>query len=115
MPRRRPRPKPGVDDARILVQEKVHELRHTAYAVLRAEARRRPVWERVVGLGGEPMRRRTAIAQLGRGADEELAIAVQVYRDTPIGRLNPLAEDLVIATPDGEMQRDDVIGRRRDE
>ena len=83
----------------------MHELRQLPYPELRARAGREPEVEQVEGMGGEPFRRRTAIERATRGGEEELRILVQVHRGR-LGRLNPLAEELIVATPDGEMTGD---------
>jgi len=62
----------------------------------------RPV-EYVSGPDGERYERRTSVRRGTRGRAEELRILVQVQRGGRFGRLNPLAEELILATPDGEM------------
>ena len=84
--------------------ERVHALRHLPYAELRALAEAPPVVERVQGLAGEPLRRQTRVACWGAGPDEQILIVVRVERDTFFGRLRPLAEALLVATPDGRMK-----------
>jgi hypothetical protein len=93
----------GSDDAQILAAERVHELRQTPYAEMRERAGRDPEVEYVDGPDGGRYERRTSIQRGTRGGAEELRILVQVQRGGRFGRLNPLAEELVIATPDGEM------------
>ena len=41
-----------------------------------------------------------------RGGEEELRITVQVTTGSPLGRLDPLAERVVVSTPHGEMVGD---------
>jgi hypothetical protein len=62
--------------------------------------------EQVDGPSGERFRRRTDVRHLTRGGEEELRILVQVDKGTLRGRFNRLSEDMVIATPDGEMVGD---------
>jgi hypothetical protein len=97
------RPRTGADDARLLAAERLHDLRHRGYDELRARADDAAEVEDLTGLSGARFRRRTAIRRLDRRDGEELYIVVQVYRPSLLGRLNPLAEERVAATPDGEM------------
>lgn len=97
------RSREGQDDARLLLAEQVHALRHTSYSALRRQADEKARLEPVAGLSGEPFVRRTCIGHWGTGEDEELRILVQVYRAGRLGRLRPLAEQLLQAMPDGEM------------
>jgi hypothetical protein len=62
--------------------------------------------EELPGLSGGRFRRRTSIKRFARAEGEELYIKVQVDDGSRLGRLNPLAEHLIIATPDGEMVGD---------
>jgi hypothetical protein len=93
------------EDARIVVAEQVHALRQLPYGALRAKGFAAPEIERVSGLEGQPLRRETRVAVWGEGPDEQVLIVVRVCRDTRLGRLRALAEDLVVATPDGRMVR----------
>lgn len=100
------RPRAGRDDARLLAVERLRELRQCPYAALRERADRVEEVEEVTGPSGERFERRTSVKRLWRGGAEELAVCVQVRTPTLLGRLRPLAEELVIATPDGEMVSD---------
>ncbi len=97
------RPRKGQEDARLLAVARIHELRQLSFAELRRRAAGDAEVELLPGLSGGRYRRRTAIGRYTRGGEEELRITVQVMRPTWLGRLNPLAEHLIIATPDGEM------------
>ena len=97
------RPRAGCAEARFLATEQLHALRHTSYRELRARADRRTQVESVAGLSGEPFRRRTTIKCARNTRGEELRIVVQVDDGSLWGWLKPLVEDLVLATPDGEM------------
>ncbi len=92
----------GQDDARLLSAEKVHELRHVPYVELVARAARGPQVEQVVASSGQRYERRTEVRRHERGGQEELRITVQVTDGTLLRRLYPLAEAVVLATPDGE-------------
>jgi hypothetical protein len=97
------RPRRGQQDARLLALERVHALRALSFGELRRRAGREAEIEAVSGLSGERFRRRTAIVPITRDGAEELRISVRVTTPSWFGRLNPLAEILLIATPDGEM------------
>jgi hypothetical protein len=98
------RPRKGREDAALLGAARVHDLRHTPYAELRDAARRPPDVEQVRGPSGEAFERRTSIRRFTRGGQEELRIAVRVTSGRSWrSRLDPLAEEVVLATPDGEM------------
>jgi len=76
------------------------------------------VWtqvESIAGLSGEPFRRRTSIRCVRRTGDEELRIVVRVDDGSLWGRLKPLVEDLVLATPDGEMVGEYALPPRADD
>src|SRR5512134_3309647 len=113
MPERRgfwsERPRAGREDARLLAVERLHALRQCSYAALGERADGVAEVEEVTGPSGERFERRTSIKRLWRGGAEELAVCVQVRAPTLLGRLRPLAEELVIATPDGEMVYDDTM------
>jgi hypothetical protein len=96
------RPREGRDDARILAAERVHSLRQLAYAELRSQSGDTQV-EDVAGSSGQPFKRRTTIKRHSRGGQEDLRILVQVDNGSWRSRLNPLAEELILATPNGEM------------
>ena len=98
-----PRRRRGSDDAHLLVAERVHALRQVRYGDLRERAGRDAEVEYVSGPDGERNERRTSVQRGTRGVAEELRILVQVQRGGRFGRLNPLAEELVVATPDGDM------------
>ncbi len=100
------RPRAGQADARLLAAEKMHELRHTPYPELLGKAGAPAEVEVVNGPDGGRFRRRTRIKRFTRAGQEELAITVRVDRGTLLGGMNPLAEELVLATPDGEMVGD---------
>jgi hypothetical protein len=102
------RPRAGREDARLLAIERLHALRRCPYAALRERADRVAEVEEVTGPTGERLERRTSVKRLWRGGAEELAVCVQVRAPTLLGRLSPLAEELVIATPDGQMAHDDT-------
>ncbi len=93
----------GQEDAGLLVAERLHALRHVPYDDLVRRAARPAEVEEVRGTSGERLRRRTTVARHTRGGQEELRVTVQVTRGSWLGRLNPLAEEAVLATPDGEM------------
>ncbi len=97
------RPRRGQDDARLLTAERLHELRQLSYTQLRSRAGGGPAVDAVTGPSGESFRRRTSIERRGRGEAEELRIRIEVYDGSLLGRMNPLAEQLIIATQDGEM------------
>jgi hypothetical protein len=100
------RDREGQDDARLLATEQLHALRQLPYAELRARADRDTQVEDVTALSGEPYQRRTSVKRLTRGGEEELRITVQVTTGSLLGRLDLLAEQIVVATPDGEMVGD---------
>src|SRR4051794_25805164 len=91
------------EDARLLAAERLDSLRAMSYEELVARAARDTEVESVTGLSGETYRRRTSVKRMGSGEREQLRIIVSVDAGTLRGRLDPLAEELVIATPDGEM------------
>ncbi len=78
-------------------------MRHTPYPELRSKAGAPAEVEVVSGPDGARFRRRTTIKRFTRSGHEELAITVRVDDGTFFGGLNPLAEELVLATPDGEI------------
>jgi len=86
----------GADDAELLVAERLHELRQLPFAALASRAHE---VEEVSGTEGRRYQRVTSIKRRG----EDLRILVQVRKPSRFGRLNPLAEEMVIATPEGEM------------
>jgi len=96
----------GVEDARLLAAEAIHELRRRPYEDLRREAGGKPQVEDLTALSGERYRRRTSIRVGTRGGTEELRITVRVMRPSRLGALNPLVDTLIFATPDGEMVGD---------
>jgi len=96
-------PRAGCEDARFLATEQLHALRHTPYRELRARAGGHPEVEDIAWLSGQHFRRRTTITRVPWTSDEQLRIVVRVDDGSLWGRLNPLADDLVLATPDGEM------------
>ena len=96
-------PRAGCAEARFLATEQLHALRHTSYRELRARADGRTEVESVASFSGESFRRRTTIKCGRRTGGEGLRIVVQVDDGSLWGRLKPLVEDLVLATPDGEM------------
>ena len=109
------RPRADCADARFLATEQLHALRHTSYRDLRARADGRTQVESIAGLSGEPLRRRTRITRVRRTGDEELRIVVRVDDGSLLGRLKPLVEDLVLATPDGEMVGEYALPPRADD
>jgi hypothetical protein len=109
------RPRADGAEARFLATEQLHALRHTPYRQLRAQADRRTHVERVAGLSGERFRRRTSIKCVRRTGDEELRIVVQVDDGSLWGWLKPLVEDLVLATPDGEMVGNYALPKKTDD
>ncbi len=100
------RPRAGQADARLLAAERMHAVRHTPFPELLGKAGAPAEVEVVTGPDGAQFRRRTKIRRFRRAGQEELAITVRVDRGTFFGGLNPLAEELVLATPDGEMVGD---------
>jgi hypothetical protein len=98
-----PRRRSGSDDAHVIAAERVHALRQLAYDELRARAGRAPEVEDVTGPDGGRYRSRVSVQRGTRGGQEELRLLVQVHRPGRFNRLNPLAEELIVATPDGEM------------
>ena len=97
------RPRKGGDDAQLLLAERVHDLRHVGYAELRRRADGDTEVEGVSGPDGKRYERRTSVKRASRGGEEELRIHVSVVGGGRLSRLNPLAEQLLLATPDGEM------------
>ncbi len=57
----------------------------------------------VTSVSGERFTRRTRVTRHERGGREELRVLVDVAPERDGGGLDPLAEELIIATPDGEM------------
>jgi hypothetical protein len=109
--------RPGADcaAARFLATEQLHALRHTSYRELRARADGHTEVESISGFSGESFRRRTTIKRARRTRDEELRIVVQVDDGSLWGRLRPLVEDLVLATPDGEMVGEYALPQKADD
>jgi len=97
------RPRAGQDDAQLLLTEHIHMLRQLPYAELRRRADGEPQVEEVAGLSGRRYRRCTRIDRRDRRDGGQVVILVQVDDGTPAGRLDPLAEELVLAGADGEM------------
>jgi hypothetical protein len=95
----------GLEDARLLATERIHELRQRPYDELKGEAGGTHD-EELTALSGERYRRRTTIRLGTRGGSEELRIKVQVMRPSRYGALNPLAEIVILATADGAMVGD---------
>ena len=91
--------RPGRDDAELLLAEQVHALRYTPYEELRRRAGEGTRVEDVETLSGTTMARRTKVT----ARDGELQVLVQVDDGTPSGRLDPLAEELVVVGPEGDM------------
>jgi hypothetical protein len=96
----------GEDDARLLAAERLHDLRQLPYSRLRERAERDAEIEQVAGMAGEAFRRRTTVKRFVHAGEEELRVTIQVTRASLLGRLNPLAEEVVTATPDGQMVGD---------
>src|SRR4051812_6681842 len=94
-----PRRRRGQEDARILAAEQVHALRRLPYADLAARAKYRADVGTILGLSGDRYRRRTSIRRIGSGERERLRILVSVDRGTLLGRLDPLAEEMVLRIP----------------
>lgn len=94
-----PSERPGRDDAELLLAEQVHALRYTPYEELRRRAGEGTRVEDVETLSGTTMARRTRVT----ARDGELQVLVQVDDGTPAGRLDPLAEELVVVGPEGDM------------
>ena len=92
----------GREDAQLLATEELHALRQLSYPELLAMADRDARTEELRGPSGELYKRRTSIRRSTRGG-EELRITVQVTSGSLLGRLYPLAERAVIATPDGQI------------
>ncbi|MBV8944135.1 MAG: hypothetical protein JOZ95_01850 [Solirubrobacterales bacterium] len=97
------RPRKGGDDAQLLVAERVHDLRHVGYEELRRRADTETEVEDVSGLEGKRYKRRTSVKRMSREGAEELRVHVSVVGLGRLARLNPLAEQVLLATPDGEM------------
>lgn len=108
-------PRAGCAEARFLATEQLHALRHTSYRELRARADGRTEVESVASFSGESFRRRTTIKCVRRTRDEELRIVVQVDDGSLWGWLKPLVEDLVLATPDGEMVGEYALPKKADD
>src|SRR5690242_5367991 len=98
-----PRRRKGSDDAQLILAERVHALRQLPYDALRERAGGAPEVEDAAGPGGERYRSRISVQRGTRGGRAELRILVQVHRPGRFNRANPLAEELIVATPDGEM------------
>jgi hypothetical protein len=109
------RARAGGAEARFLATEQLHVLRHASYKELRARADEDTQVERVAGFSGERFRRRTTIKRVRRTGDEELRIVVRVDDGSLWGWLKPLVEDLVLATPDGEMVGDYALPKKADD
>ncbi|MBV9335391.1 MAG: hypothetical protein JO262_00975 [Solirubrobacterales bacterium] len=97
------RPRKGGDDAHLLLTERLHDLRHAGYEELLRRADSDTEVEDVTGLDGKRYQRRTSVKRVSRGSAEELRVHVSVVRRGRLARLNPLAEQVLLATPDGEM------------
>ncbi|MBV9047436.1 MAG: hypothetical protein JOY58_04155 [Solirubrobacterales bacterium] len=97
------RPRTGEDDAQLLLAERVHDLRHVGYEELRRRADSESEVEDVSGPNGERYKRRTSVKRMSRGGEEELRVHVSVLSGGRLARLNPLAEQVLVATADGEM------------
>lgn len=96
------RPRQGQDDADLIAAAHVHALRQVPYAELRRRAETGDsTVDEVTGLSGARFQRRTDVQRHDRRDGEQVRILVQVDDGTSAGRLQPLAEDLLIATPDG--------------
>ncbi len=93
----------GTEDAQALATARLHELRAMTFGELLGLADGPQQVEEVRGLGGEPLQRRTSVKRMTRGGEVELRVLVRVARAGLLGRLNPLAERLVVASADGEM------------
>jgi hypothetical protein len=100
------RPRKGGDDAQLLVAERVHDLRQAGYEELRRRANAGVEVEQVSGPEGERYERRTSVKRGSRGGEEELRLHISVLRGGRLARLNPLAEEVLLATPDGEIVGD---------
>ena len=96
----------GTEYARLLATERVHQLRARSYEELEHEARDDDQVEELTALSGDRYRRRTSIRLGSRAGAEELRITVRVTKTSLFWALNPLAEIVIIATPDGEMVGD---------
>lgn len=94
-------PRPGEDDAQLLLAASMHELGQVPYPELDRRAGAEPEVDEVMGLSGAPYRRSVAVERRGR----RLAVRVQIDDGTPSGRWHPLAEELVLVDPDGRMDR----------
>ena len=96
------RPRRGIEDAGLIAAGRLHELRQETYAALRARSSASWLVNDVAGPDGVPYKLRTRIKRFRWNGDEELRIVIRVDRGTLLSRLNPLADELIIATPDGE-------------
>lgn len=65
--------------------------------------------QELTDLSGERLVRRTTVRRFERGGQEELRVTVRVDDGSRLGRLDPLAEDAVIATPDGQVVGDSTL------
>lgn len=108
-------PRRGREDAKLLAAERIRELRQISYAELRDRADRGDQVEEVDGRSGARLRRTTSISARSRGGEDELAILVRVDEGSLLGRLSPLAEDLVLATPDGELVGEYTVASEGDD
>ena len=100
------RPRTGSDDAQLLVAERLHELRHVGYDELRRRAAAGTEVEGVTSPDGKRYERRTSVRRMSRDGEEELRIHVSVITGGRLARLNPLAETVLLAMPNGEMVGD---------
>jgi hypothetical protein len=100
------RPRRGIEDAGLIAAERIHELRQVSYAALRARSSTSCLVKDVTGPDGQPYKLRTNITLLQRSGDEELRIVIRVDRGTLLTRLNPLADEVIIAAPEGEFLGD---------
>ena len=100
------RPRRGIEDAGLIAAGRIHELRQEPYAALRARSSASWQVKDVTGPDGQPYKLRTKTTLLPRSGDEELRIIVRVDRGTLLTRLNPLADEVIIATPEGEFLGD---------
>ncbi len=96
------RPRQGREDAELIAAERLHELRQEPYAGLRDRSSASGLVEDVTGPDGKRYKLRTKITRVQRSGNEELRIVIRVDRGTLLSRLNPLADETIIATPDGE-------------
>jgi hypothetical protein len=90
------------DAARLVAAERVGELRGLSFAELLSQADSDPQQVEEIAMFDGRYRRRTSIKRLSRGG-EDLRILIQVDNGTRLGQRNPLAEEVILATPDGEL------------